>query len=336
MAKKNVEKLEDVKTMNYDVERIMTLDDFPKIKGLDLDKKASVSDLVNSMATTGFQAANLAKAVHIIKAMMREKSFIFLGLTSNMITSGIREIVTYLAKHKKVNTIVTTAGGVEEDIIKCLKPFVVGDFEADGKTLLRNGISRTGNIFIPNDRYLYFERFLRKFLDRIYSEWKNKGRAISASEFIKELGKEINNKESYLYWCYKNSITVYCPALTDGSLGDIIYFFKQQHPDFQIDIIDDLKKIEDTALNQEKTGAIILGAGVSKHHILNANILRGGLDYTVYINTAQEFDGSDSGARIDEAITWGKVNPNGLSVKVSCDATIAFPLIMSAVINSKK
>jgi deoxyhypusine synthase len=339
MSKKKdseVGKLEDVKTMNYDIERIKTLDDFPKIKGIDFEKKTDIHKLVESMAATGFQATNLAKAVHIVKAMFREKATIFLGFTSNITTSGLREIITYLVKHKKVHAIVTTAGGVEEDIIKCLKPFVIGDFYADGKALLQSGISRTGNIFIPNDRYLYFERFMEKFFLRMYDKQKKENKIISISEFIKELGKEVNNEESYLYWAYKNDISVYCPALIYGSLGDMMFFFKQKHPDFKIDITDDLVKIEKFALHADKTGAIVLGAGMPKHHIFNSNILRGGLDYTVCINTAQEFDGSDSGARIDESITWGKVNPKGMDVKVFCDATIAFPLIMAEALSDEK
>ncbi len=332
MVAKKIEKYEDLKTMNFKVEKIKTLDDFPPIKGINFEKKVSVGKLIDSMATTGFQAANLAKAVHIIKAMQREKAKIFLGFTSNMITSGVREIINYMCKHKMVHSITTTAGGVEEDIVKCFKPFVVGEFDADGRGLLQSGIARTGNIFIPNDRYLYFERFMEKFFVKMNAKQKKEGKVMAITEFTNLLGKEIDNKDSYLYWAHKNGIPVYCPPIIDGAIGDMLYFFKQKHPEFQLDLVDDVRKIVDYSLSVEKTGAIILGAGVPKHHILNSNILRGGLDYTVYVNTAQEYDGCDSGARIDEAITWGKVNPKGMDVKVFCDATIAFPLIMSAVL----
>jgi len=83
------------------------------------------------------------------------------------------------------------------------------------------------------------------------------------------------------------------------------------------------------ALNAEKTGVIFLGGGVSKHFILNANIFREGADYAIYITTAQEFDGSDSGGNIQEAMTWGKIRTNAPHVKVHCEATIAFPLLMA-------
>jgi deoxyhypusine synthase len=44
--------------------------------------------------------------------------------------------------------------------------------------------------------------------------------------------------------------------------------------------------------------------------------MRNGAESAVYINTAQEFDGSDAGARPDEAVSWGKIKVGGDSVKV--------------------
>lgn len=56
--------------------------------------------------------------------------------------------------------------------------------------------------------------------------------------------------------------------------------------------------------------------------------MRNGADYSVLINTAQEFDGSDSGARPDEAISWGKIAVGAQSVKVFSEATIVVPIII--------
>src|SRR3989338_8024109 len=121
----------------------------------------------------------------------------------------------------------------------------------------------------------------------------------------------------------------------DGSFGDLVYFMKQRHKEFVLDMSADTKKIVDIALNSDKTGAIILGAGVAKHFILNANIFREGLDYVVYINTAEEFDGSDSGAQGEEAITWGKIKATADHVKVHGDATIIFPLLVAATFGKR-
>ena len=224
---------------------------------------------------------------------------------------------------------VTSAGGVEEDIIKCLKPFVLGNFDASGRMMFENGVNRTGNIFVPNDRFAVFDDFMQKFFERIYQVQKETGKVFCPKDLIRELGIEINDENSILYWAAKNDIPVFCPGLIDGSLGDLIYFFKQSHPEFLIDVTKEMKDIVNLVLNSEKTGAIILGGGISKHFTLNANIFKEGLDYAVYVNTAQEYDGSDSGARVEEAISWGKVKANAPNVKIHADATIVFPLLVA-------
>ena len=112
----------------------------------------------------------------------------------------------------------------------------------------------------------------------------------------------------------------------------MIYWHKLRHKDFIVDITEDLNEIIKISINAGKTGVIALGGGTAKHFTLNAQIFREGADYAVYINTGQEFDGSDSGARTDEAITWGKINAKALEVKIYGDATILFPLVIAGVL----
>jgi deoxyhypusine synthase len=306
-----------------------------KIKGYDFDKGVDFEALLSSYYTTGYQATHFARAVKIIREMIDSNSTIFLGYTSNLVSSGLRDIFRFLVKHKKVHVVVTTAGGIEEDIIKCLGDFILGDFRASGKELRKKGINRIGNIFVPNSRYVKFEKFLQPLLEELYYSQKETGKIISVSDFIWKIGEKINDPESIYYWAWKNNIRVYCPAITDGAIGDNIYFFKYSHPDFMIDISEDTRRLNDTTIGQEKTGLIILGSGVVKHAILNANMFRNGADYAVYINNAQEFDGSDAGALPDEAVSWGKILPEASSVKVFCDATIVFPLIVAETFAKK-
>ena len=299
------------------------------IRGYDFNKGINYEKLLDSFAQTGFQASHFSTAKEIINKMIKEKAFIFLGYTSNMVSSGIREIIRYLVEHKKVNVLVTTAGGIEEDIIKCLGDFILGDFKAQGADLRKKGINRIGNILVPNNHYCKFEDFVQPILKELYSEQKNTGKIITASELVWKLGEKINNQDSICYWAWKNKIKIYCPAITDGALGDNIYFFKFKNPDFKLDVTEDIKEINNSTLGLKKSGVIILGAGVVKHHILNANMFRNGADYVVYINTAQEFDGSDAGATPEEAVSWGKILPNAKRVKVYGDATILFPLLVA-------
>jgi deoxyhypusine synthase len=132
-----------------------------------------------------------------------------------------------------------------------------------------------------------------------------------------------------------------CPAITDGAVGDMIYLHSYQNPGLIIDVAQDVRTIIKKAVWAKKTGMIILGmltiqvflagtgrlgpsrltsslgGGFIKHHICNANLYRNGADFSVFINTGNEFDGSDTGARPDEAVSWGKIKLGATPVKVT-------------------
>jgi len=307
-----------------------------KIKGYDFNSGIDYEKIMDSFSTTGMQGKNFSEAVKIINEMVESNAFIYLGYTSNMVTSGLREIFRYLAENKKIDVIVTTVGGIEEDIIKCLGDFILGDFRVSGKELREKGINRAGNIFIPNSRYVAFENFVLPILEEIYKEQKKTGKIITPRELIWKLGEKINDKNSIYYWCWKNKIPVFCPAIGDGSLGDMIYFFKSSHPDFIVDITGDIWELNNTSLGKDKTGMIILGSGVVKHSICNANLYRNGADYAVYINEAHEETGSDSGASPDEAVSWGKIQGNAKATKVFGDAILLFPFIVAKTFAKNK
>lgn len=311
-----------------------------KIKGYDFQKPFNAEDFIASFKDTGFQATNLGKAIELTRKMLKEKAFIFLGFTSNIGTSGLRDIITYLVKNKLVHFLVTTTGGLEEDIIKTHGKFLHGEFNADGAILREKGVNRTGNIFVPNERYIWFEKFMQNTIKEMYAKHKKSRKVIDSYEFVKELGSALEGKEnceeSFTYWAWKNNIPLLCVPLADGAIGDHIYLFKKEHPDFVIDLIKEVEVINDTALVEEKIGAIIIGGSVPKHHIMNACMLREGADYTVYINTAYEGEGSNAGANPDEAKSWGKAAPNENTVKVWGEASIIFPLLVAGGFKLKK
>lgn len=240
-----------------------------------------------------------------------------------MISSGLRETLRWLVQHKHVSAIVTTAGGVEEDFIKCLAPTYLGSFSTSGAALRAKGMNRIGNLLVPNSNYCAFEDWIVPILDKMLEEQEASKKTDeplywTPSKVINRLGKEINDERSVYYWAWKNEIPVFCPALTDGSLGDMLYFhtFKSSPEQLRIDLVEDIRKINTMAVRAKRAGMIILGGGIVKHHIANACLMRNGAESAVYINTGNEFDGSDAGARPDEAVSWGKIKADGDSVKV--------------------
>lgn len=329
------------------------------VEQIDLDKlkrPLTVDDVLGSMRTMGFQATEVVKAVDIINNMRAwrdpenpdDRTTVFLGYTSNLISSGLRGYLQFLVKHNHVSCIVTTAGGIEEDFIKCLGKTYMGSFTSPGAELRAKGQNRIGNLIVPNDNYCKFEDWIIPIFDKMLEEQEESritGKHVNVygeevdgwlwwtpSNIIARLGKEINNEESVYYWAYKNKIPVFCPALTDGSIGDMLYFhsFKSSPQTLDVEIGRDIRRINTIAVRAKRTGMVILGGGVVKHHIANANLFRNGADYAIYINTAQEFDGSDAGARPDEAVSWGKIKAGAETVKVYQEATACFPWIVAA------
>ncbi|CAD6575472.1 MAG: Deoxyhypusine synthase [Alectoria sarmentosa] len=312
------------------------------------DRDITVAEMVSNMTNMGFQASAVADAVRIINDMKEwrdpgtgSKTTLFLGYTSNLVSSGLRSTLRYLVQHSHVSAIVTTAGGVEEDLIKCLAPTYLSSFSAHGADLREKGMNRIGNLVVPNSNYCAFEDWVVPILDSMLAEQEaSKMEAKSDEErlvwtpstVISRLGAEINDESSILYWAHRNSIPIFCPALTDGSLGDMLYFhtFRSSPAVLDISITRDIRKLNDLAMNAKRAGMIILGGGLVKHHIANACLMRNGAESAVYVNTAQEFDGSDAGARPDEAVSWGKIKVGGDSVKVYAEATVVFPLIVAA------
>ncbi|XP_045109148.1 LOW QUALITY PROTEIN: probable deoxyhypusine synthase, partial [Portunus trituberculatus] len=259
---------------------------------------------------------------------VRNNCTIFLGYTSNMASCGVRETIRFLVQHGLVDCLVTTAGGVEEDLIKCLAPTYLGDFHLKGSELRVKGINRIGNLLVPNNNYCKFEDWIMPILDTLLAEQKEEGKNWTPSKVIARLGKEINDPTSIAYWAAINKIPIFSPALTDGSLGDMIYFHGIRNPGLVLDIAEDLRLINQLAKKSLNTGMIIVGGGLVKHHICNSNLMRNGANFSVFLNTASEFDGSDSGARPDEAVSWGKIRLDANPVKIYAEASLVFPLLV--------
>lgn len=216
------------------------IDENKIVKGYDFNQGLNFEKLFESYLYTGFQGTNLGKAIQEINKMIKwrlsdepvakdeteelkdekvrknVKCKIFLGYTSNLISSGVREIIRFLVEHKYVDCIVTTAGGIEEDFIKCFSKTYLGEFSLKGKDLRLKGINRIGNLLVPNDNYCKFEDWVMPILDSLLEEQIKDKVVWTPSKVIKRLGKEIDCKESVYYWAYKNDIPVYCPAITDG------------------------------------------------------------------------------------------------------------------------
>ncbi|MBD3388689.1 MAG: deoxyhypusine synthase [Candidatus Altiarchaeales archaeon] len=297
-----------------------------RIEDLKVERGETAKSLTRKLGTTGFQGSWVSDAAELIKKMRKEKCTVFLTFTANMMASGLRGIFTQMIEEGLVDAVITTGGSIDHDIIKSHKPYLLGDYYLDDVKLHKKGVNRIGNILVPNNRYLLLERKIGGY----FKAFNRMQDVFAPSELNEFMGSQLP-KGSFLNACNRKAVPVFCPGMVDSAIGMHLYFYRQDHKDFIMNPAADLERLGDIVFNAKKTGGIVLGGGISKHHLIGANLMRGGLDYAVYVTTAAEYDGSLSGAQPREAKSWGKIKETGSTVTVHCDATLALPLITAAI-----
>jgi deoxyhypusine synthase len=304
------------------------------VRDIQLKKGMNSNDLIKELYDSGgFTAKKVALGVDILENMMKEKNCVrFLSFPACIISTGTRGIIKELLKKKLFDVVITTAGTLDHDLARIWEDYYHGSFSADDKELHKKGINRLGNIFIPNESYgIILEKKMQPILSdlgKIKQKWSTKE---LIWEFGKQLEKEKNREESIIYWAWRNKIPIYVPGITDGAFGSQIWMYYQEHKDFTVDLLKDEQELSDITFEAKKSGALIIGGGISKHHIIWWNQFKGGLDFAVYITTAVEYDGSLSGAQTREAISWGKIKEKADNITIDGDATVLLPLIISAL-----
>ncbi|NLE03557.1 MAG: deoxyhypusine synthase [Crenarchaeota archaeon] len=302
------------------------------VKDYEFSENLSVNDLVNQMEKAwGFTAGKLAVGVNIIENMINSEGCVkFLSFTADIIATGTRGVIRELVKRKLVDVIITTCGTLDHDVARCYKDYYRGSFVMNDSKLYHEGVNRLGNVLVPNDSYgIILEKKIIGLLEELYKEGKKE---LSTSELTREIGLRCCDETSILYWAAKNNIPVFVPGITDGSVGYQLWFFSQDHKDFRINLLKDEGDLNNIVFDSKKSGALIVGGGISKHHTIWWNQFKDGLDYVVYISTANEWDGSLSGARPREAVSWGKISEKAKRIMIEADATLVLPIMTSALI----
>ena len=291
----------------------------------------SIPLLIDGMQNSGgFESKNLWDGINIIRTMTKDKNCTkFLSFVGAIISTGARGIIRDMLKHKMFDCVITTCGALDHDIARTSTKYYSGDFRMDDRLLYKKNIHRLGNVLVPQNNY---GPVIEKKVQVCLNDLHQKGlQSVSTYDITKHIGSTLD-ETSFLYWAYKNKIPVIVPGIVDGAVGSQIWFFYQKHKNFNVNILLDETKLSDLVYDANKTGAFIIGGGISKHHTLWWNQFRGGLDYAVSITTASEWDGSLSGALIAEAISWGKVKGKAKQTTIHGEATTLLPFIYAALL----
>jgi len=309
----------------------------PIVEDITLKENMTITDLINEFGKSGgFTAKKVYVATQILLDMITDtESTNFLSFPAAIIATGTRGAITEFLKRKFFDIIITTCGTVDHDVARCWRNYHHGWFEADDIELSKMNIHRLGNIFIPLENYgEIIEKVTQDFLKQLYDSGI---REISTYELLSKLGEYMDKcpkkEESLLWWAWKNNVKIFVPGITDGAFGYQIWLFSQQYKDFKINILADETEISNAIYDSTRTGALVIGGGISKHHVIWWNQFKDGLDRAVYVTTAVEWDGSLSGARTREAISWGKISQKARHITVEGDATVLIPLIGAYLIS---
>lgn len=301
------------------------------VRHIILSKRMSVAQLVNEMDATGvLGAGKIGQASKLVAEMFANPDYtVFLTLAGALVPAGFRRVIGDLLENEYVNVLVSTGSNMVHDIVEALGyRHIIGSFHVEDKRLKVKNIGRIGDIYIEQKAFQGLEKWLLKTVEGIPEERR---RRISATELLYEVGKKIEDKQSILAIAARKNIPIICPAFVDSIAGFQLWMFGQDKT-LQIDPLLDINALMNKVYESKKVGIIILGGGIPKHFTLFANTFREGVDAAVQITMDRPEPGGLSGASLEEAISWGKVKPEGRATTVVCDATIAFPLIVAAAL----
>ncbi len=305
-----------------------------RVEDVRVDDRPGLDTFVRRLGDGGgFTAKGLSEATDVLERILADREMtVFLSFPADVVATGTRGVLASLIRAGFVDAVVTTCGTLDHDLARAFRPYHHGSWDLDDADLHRRGMYRLGNLVIPQASYgPVVERRTQAVLRRL---WTRGERSVSGRRLAHALGEAIPPEAttSILRAAFERDVPVFVPGLTDGAVGSQLWLFWQDHRALAIDLLSDEQALADLVYGATRSGAILLGGGISKHHTIWWNQFRDGLDAAVYVTTAVEWDGSLSGARTREAISWGKLKPRAPHVTVEGDVTVLFPLMVGAAL----
>ncbi len=305
-----------------------------KVEDIRIDDAPSLDALVRRLESAGgFSAREVARGVDVLARILGDEEMTrFLSFPADIVATGTRGVLATLVREGYVDAVITTCGTLDHDLARAFRAYYHGEWDLDDRELRRRHLYRLGNLVIPEANYgAIVERKMRSILRRL---WARGVRSLSTETLARAIGEAIPSsaRSSILRAAADRDVPVIVPGITDGAVGSQLWLFWQDHRALSLDLFADEQRLSDLVFEARRTGAVMLGGGISKHHTIWWNQFRNGLDAALYVTTAVEWDGSLSGARTREAVSWGKVKPNARHTTVEGDVTVLFPLMVGAAL----
>ena len=314
----------------------------------------TVGALVDGYGDAGIGAASVNEAGDVLGEMFaNDDCTVFLSLAGAMVPAGMRRIVSDLIRDGYVDALVTTGANLTHDAIEA-----IGGKHHHGRThdpekslrehdegLRDEGVDRIYNVYLPQEHFAAFEGHLREEVfpeleaDPDGEEGGDGNGAVGIADLTRELGRAnaaVNERDDVAEdpgvaaAAYECDVPVYCPAVQDSVLGLQAWMYAQT-ADFTLDALDDMTALTDLAFDAEDAGCLLVGGGVPKNFTLQTMLVTPrAYDYAVQITMDPEATGGLSGATLEEARSWGKLEKDARNASVYGDATVMLPMLIAA------
>jgi deoxyhypusine synthase len=303
----------------------------------------TVGELAEAYGEAGIGARSLHEAVDVTAEMFGDDVSVFVGLAGAMVPAGMRTLVADLIRDGYVDALVTTGANLTHDAIEAIGGKHHHGTDAPAATrrehdeqLREEGVDRIYNVYLPQEHFAAFESHLR---EEVFPPLAEEG-TVSIRRLIAELGRAnaaVNDRDGVeagagiAAAAHEHDVPVYCPAIQDSVLGLQAWMYGQTSA-FSLDALADMDDLTDRAFDADRVGALVVGGGVPKNFVLQTMLVSpGAYDYAVQLTMDPPETGGLSGATLDEARSWGKLEPTARNVSVYADATITLPLVVAAV-----
>ena len=312
------------------------------VEPFEIEPGAPADELLRRMERISFQGRNLATAHRIWQRMLADDVVIFLGVAGALTAGGLRLAIARLIRERAVDCVVSTGANLYHDLHETRgRRHFVGSPRADDGALQAARIDRVYDTYVDEDEFVDNDNWIADFTVEL------EARPYTTREYLYQLGRHLWNEtrgDGILTAAYRASVPLFCPAIADSSIGMGLAQARHTHPRCGwIDVIGDIMESTNLVIRRPRTASIVLGGGTPKNFINQASVQAdfcrpgaGGHRYALQIITDAPYFGGASGSTLDEARSWGKLATDADQVTVHADATLAFPVLTSALAASAR
>ena len=352
MIKKTFKKLKSKERRN--LKRDGFSDNLMPLESLDLNKVRTIDDLVKGMKNTAFGGRSVGEAADVLEAMIKDKDCFAVGTFAGAMTvAKMGLLICEMIDRGMLQAIVSTGALMTHGMVEGsgMTHFKY-DPRMDDEELFKFGYNRVYDTLelernLDDLELIVFKVFSKLNLKKTYASYQILDKV---GQYLKKI---IGAKQAILKSAYEKKVPVYIPAFSDSEFAlDIGVFNRRQKlknkPPLKTSELLDLEHFTDLIRKQKKIGIFTIGGGVPRNwaqqvapylDLIDKRVGKGGkfirYQYGVRICPEPAHWGGLSGCTYSEGVSWGKMVPleeGGRFAEVLCDATIAWPIILKAVI----